>query len=260
MTEAASGPETSSEPQASSQVTPPPPTTEPEISVTSSLEGREELPRRLRWDVTTSLPAGQVQEVRFLIDDRLRWIDRQPPYRYAGDNGYLVTSWLVSSEPVHFTAEVVGIDGSTGSATVAAGVPDRGLEQLPYGIWGRLGPDALSKPLAERWGEWTAEMHVAAYGEVWIGRSFKEAYMFDASGTDRTLRILAPIRKVPRGESFSEYGWRFAGDLCGERSPFASYALTEVEIDGNNAFRLTATRDPCEARRKLMEGVWERID
>ena len=66
--------------------------------VTSSLDGASVLPHRIHWIARTTLPASQVDAVSFLIDGKLRWIEHNPPYTYAGleNDAYLVTSWLTA--------------------------------------------------------------------------------------------------------------------------------------------------------------------
>jgi hypothetical protein len=238
-------------------------TTGPEVTVTSSLEGQTVLPRLIPWSVSTSLPAGQVREVRFLVDDKLRWVDREPPYTYAGDGGYLVAPSLVRyatrGDSHSFTAQVVALDGSESSATVDAGVPVVHSGRLPHGMFGRLTAEAMTKPFPERLGLHSAEIYLTGDSELWLGQ-IQNAYRFAVEGGRRTIRILAPIRALPPGESYTISGWRFGSDLCGQPSPSASYAVSDAEIDESDALRLTARRDPCARRRALLEGLWERLD
>ncbi len=66
-----------------------------EFTVKSTLDGMSVLPHRIVWLALPSLGRGKVARVDFLIDGgRVRWTERNPPYRYADDGGYLVTSWL----------------------------------------------------------------------------------------------------------------------------------------------------------------------
>jgi hypothetical protein len=52
-------------------------------TIKSSLEGFPQLPTRIRWSVTTSLPSAQVREVRFRVGTNRWWVDRNPPYTMA---------------------------------------------------------------------------------------------------------------------------------------------------------------------------------
>ena len=49
----------------------------PPFAVTSSLDGKTVLPLRTRWLAYPKLPAAKIQEVDFLIDGKLRWIEHQ---------------------------------------------------------------------------------------------------------------------------------------------------------------------------------------
>ena len=235
------------------------------MEITSSLEGRDVLPRHLRWAVSTALPADQVWRVRFLVDGKLRWIDFEEPYSYGGDGGYLVTPWISSGNPLErheFTAEVVTAGGSTWSATVSARVPDPVPAHVPYGIWGRVPASLLDRPFSDRFGHFSAEMYVSGSGELWIGRTYQRAYAYEVRGSTKTLRILAPIQRAPPGIAFSQQGWRLWGDLCTPAGPFATYTITEVDLGDpySDGFSLSARKDPCPERRALLEGIWQRID
>ena len=67
--------------------------TEP-FTVMSTLAGKNVLPHRIRWLGRPNLPASQVSIVEFLIDGKVRWDERNPPYTYGDDSNWLVTSWL----------------------------------------------------------------------------------------------------------------------------------------------------------------------
>ena len=62
----------------------------------------------------------QIKEVDFLIDGKLRWIERYSPYNYGSDDphghlGFLITTWLTPG--LHrFTARVVPYTGRAAAA------------------------------------------------------------------------------------------------------------------------------------------------
>ncbi|MBA3364740.1 MAG: hypothetical protein H0U03_02990 [Actinobacteria bacterium] len=63
--------------------------------VTSTLDGKKVLPHRIRWRAYPKLPSAQIARVVFLIDGKVRWIERSPaPYTYGFDSNWLVTTWL----------------------------------------------------------------------------------------------------------------------------------------------------------------------
>jgi len=68
----------------------------PEFGVISTLHGLTTLPHRVQWEATPRESAGGVQEVDFLIDDQLAWVEHNAPYFYADDGNWLVTT---SSSP-----------------------------------------------------------------------------------------------------------------------------------------------------------------
>jgi hypothetical protein len=64
------------------------------FKVTSTLDGKQVLPHRIRWIAHPAIPRSRVARVEFLIDGRLRWVERNAPYVYGDDSDWLVTSWL----------------------------------------------------------------------------------------------------------------------------------------------------------------------
>jgi hypothetical protein len=89
--------------------------------ITSTLEGRSVLPHRIRWIAHPGLPRVYIRAVQFVIDGKLAWIERKPPYVYGDDSDWLVTSWL---EPgLHrFTVRVIRRRGAASSRTTTARV------------------------------------------------------------------------------------------------------------------------------------------
>src|SRR5204863_3744481 len=102
--------------------------------VRSTLARNAVLPHRIRWLGLPSLPTSQIKEVDFFIDGKLRWKEQRPPYTYANDWNYLVTSWL-SPGRHHFRVDAV----STGSqrATVSTDARVAPAPPPPAGLAGR---------------------------------------------------------------------------------------------------------------------------
>ena len=92
-----------------------------QFKVTSTLDGKRVLPHRIHWLGRPNLPASKVAEVRFLIDGKVRWFERNPPYAYGGDSNWLVTSWL-SPGSHRFTVRAKMEGGSTAERTTIARV------------------------------------------------------------------------------------------------------------------------------------------
>jgi hypothetical protein len=94
----------------------------PPFVVKSSLDGMSLLPTRIRWVGQPKIPASQVDNVSFLIDGTVRWVEHGAPYSYSDDGGYLVTTWL-SARTHRFSVRVQTKDGRTATDTVIARVP-----------------------------------------------------------------------------------------------------------------------------------------
>jgi hypothetical protein len=106
-------------------------------AVRSTLAGRTVLPHRIAWHGVPNVPRAQVREVEFLIDGKLSWIERNPPYVYGGDGNELVTSWLA---PGRHRFTVVAISTSRGRATTkttARVLPTRPPPAALVGNWQR---------------------------------------------------------------------------------------------------------------------------
>src|SRR5450432_4171071 len=118
------------------------------FKVASTLDGKTVLPHHLRWRASTTLPAAQVQEVDFLIDGKVRWIESKPPYVYSSDDGgkdmgYLVTSWLTPGRH-RFAVRVTSSKGRTAIQTVYARVlPAAEVPSALAGTWQRTLTDAV---------------------------------------------------------------------------------------------------------------------
>jgi hypothetical protein len=84
------------------------------------------LPHRIQWLARPSLPPAQMNEVLFMIDGKVAWVEHHAPYSYGFDGNYLVTSWLKPG-PHHFSLRAVANDSrvatTTMTATVAAATP-----------------------------------------------------------------------------------------------------------------------------------------
>jgi hypothetical protein len=87
--------------------------------VTTSLDGLTRIPHRIMWQGMTTLPAGDVLAVNFLIDGKKLWVEHDVPYFYAGNDNYLVTSFLPAGEH-RFTVQVQTVAGLNLTDTVVA--------------------------------------------------------------------------------------------------------------------------------------------
>jgi hypothetical protein len=164
------------------------------FKITSTLDGKTELPRRMRWIATPSLPAYQVSKVQFFIDGgKPRWEEEHAPYTYGEDeNGrhqnYLVTSWLTPGRH-RFTVRVLAVGGRKAQSTVVARVlPTPAPPATLAGTWRRTIDDTSGAPAAGTAGNPT-ETHTppGTYTMVvekrWIQMRFPGAYRLPKSET-----------------------------------------------------------------------------
>jgi hypothetical protein len=100
------------------------------FKVTSTLDGKTALPHRIHWIAYPRLPKTTKVKVEFLIDGKVLWAERDVPYTYSEDRGYLVTSWLAPGKhrfTVRATVVRVGDtivkNGQVAEDTVVASVP-----------------------------------------------------------------------------------------------------------------------------------------
>ena len=102
------------------------------FTVRSTLAGNAVLPHRISWLGIPSLAAAQIKEVDFWIDGRLRWKEQKPPYTYANDGNYLVTSALPGIH--HFRVDAISTDN--GRATVSTDARVAPAPRPPAGLAG----------------------------------------------------------------------------------------------------------------------------
>ena len=243
------------------------------LAVTSSIDGKKVLPQMTRWLAHPNVAPADVAEVDFLIDGRVRWVERRSPYNYASDDdkghlGYLFTSWLTPGRH-RFTARVRTNDGRTATDVVIARVllapaPPTALA----GSWTRVVTAADTKKADPRYGtdnvpppgKWRLIIDRTGIWELDpIGTGILQGF---SVGGD-TLRSLAPIQMIPRKASgdpgeIERFGSRVAaggGIDCNESGPFGTYRWSAR----GEALTLSARREPCGQRRAVYEGTWTRI-
>jgi hypothetical protein len=234
------------------------------FKVTSTLDGKRVLPLRMRWLAYPKLPASKISRVDFLIDGKVRWIERHPPYNYGSDDfhghlGFLITTWLRPRRHT-FTARAVDRRGRKATDTVVARVlPAPEPPASLAGIWTRLvTPADLKKgdndgPPAGRWklvfdrvGAW----HLDPLGSGLVNQ-------YGVAGT--IINVYAPIQMAPFSDGkggISRFGARgIGGTDCREDGPFGSYTWSVSE----NELTLTAKKEGCGNRRAIWEGIWTRL-
>lgn len=178
-----------------------------------------------RWLAYPKLPANQVSEVDFLVDGKVRWIEHDPPYTFAEDGGYLITTWLDAG--VHrFEVRVTDTRGRRASDSVAARVrlapsPPRQLAHR----WKRIVTAADQRksgfgdpPPAGRW-----EIVIDRVG-IWELDSRGGGTITQYAARGGRVDVYAPIQAAPDRIGIARYGHKTIGGYeCNPSGPFGSY-------------------------------------
>jgi hypothetical protein len=228
--------------------------------VTSTLDGKATLPGRIRWRGNPAIPTAQVEEVAFLIDGSVSWVEHKAPYVYSEDDGYLVTTWLKPGQH-RFTVRVRAADGriatDTAVATVAAApspphalagswrrsvTEEQARDHAPAGVW--------TLTFERRWlrdkapGKWNpVKSQDTGNGGVidnyWVPRG-------------KTFEVSGSVTKRVFRDVDAEGGW-----WCEPGGPTATYSwtvraqtLTLAPVGGHDA---------CADRGSIYTGEWTRV-
>jgi hypothetical protein len=220
-------------------------------------------------------PEEEVREVEFLVDGRRLWIDEEPPYSYGADGAYLGTTRFYG-EPgtsLHFTVRARLDDGRTRKEFVLAEVPRpiKSNKRAPvWGIWGRTSPSYISNPPPPgELGPFTSNLNLHGH-EFWVGRSIDRASMYELWADERRFHVGLPIFIGSTTTPGGEQGWTFDGVQCPPTGSEATYEWSWTKgrlvghFQGEKQFArylvLEADDEPCAARRRILEGVWEGVD
>jgi hypothetical protein len=180
----------------------------PSFKITSTLDGKTLLPDRIHWLAFPRVPAST--KVEFLIDGKVLWAERDAPYTFSDDGGYLVTSWPAPGKhrfTVRATVVRVGDkvikegEGQVAESTVVASVPRAPEPPAELaGMWQRT-PDVTDHPtfpagtyklvFDRRW------IPRAVPGNVRPGEDARER-AGDRPGVDRGQRLGPRPDHVPR--------------------------------------------------------------
>ena len=237
-------------------------TSEP-LRVVSTLDGKRVLPLRMHWLAYPRAQRSKIASVDFLVDSKLRWTEKHPPYNYAGDDGgrnlgYLITTWLRAG-PHRFTVRVTDTAGRKATRTVISRVLPAPRPPRPLrGTWTRqVTPADLAKsdprygsgPPA---GNWKLVFdRVGAWHLDPLGSGVVNQY----AARPALIHVYAPIAMAPEGIGVSRFGHSGLGPKdCTNAGPFGTYRWS---VSGTT-LTLTATHDPCGQRRAIWEGTWTR--
>src|SRR3954465_11768475 len=248
--------------------------TTPGFTVSSTLDGRSELPHRIRWIARPKLPLAQATKGEFLVDGRLAWVEHEPPYVYGEDDGahlgYLVTSWLTPGKH-RFAVRATATGGRKATSLVRARVPAPPAPPAGLaGTWRRPITDTSAAPAPGSPGNPTDTLAPAgAYTMVIDKRQIQMRFpgTFHRPASDDTgegwiiasdytaasgmLRAAGPVTFEPFHEQ-AEAGW-----WCWQDGPTASYRWS----NSNDTLTLTPVGggDPCGIRGFIWAGEWTRV-
>jgi len=221
------------------------------VSVGSTLDGRETLPHRIRWEASPDLPESEVSEVDFLIDGQLAFVEEHAPYAYGRDGGYLVTSFLAPGEH-DFTVRVITVGGESADSTVkakvtAAPAPPDGLDGS---TWARtVTRSDLEKatssepPPTGRWG-----LTIGSVGWM-IHDPEGGGLLFDVAFPSPGQVELRPSIERPPFPSPT------GGAFCEEPDPSTVWTY-ELGDGGKSLTVRPVGHDPCGDRLAILEGTW----
>ncbi len=210
------------------------------FSVTTTLHGLTKLPHRIQWQATPSESASDVKEVAFLIDDQLAWLEHYPPYFYADDRNWLVTSFLEPGAHT-FVTKATTLDGRIAVETLTATV------------------EAAPQPPADLAGRWSKTYSGYDPG-VWHVTINTIGWLFDdphGGGQNQDAEYPA-LGKVQINAAIIEpplWAYDRGGFFCGDPVDPDGVFSYSVSKDGS---QLTLTADAPVCTQDLIGGTWER--
>ena len=217
------------------------------VTVASSLDRRTVLPHRIPWQAKTNAPAASVEEVDFLIDGKLRWIEHNAPYWYGSDGDWLVTSFL--SAGVHsFTVRVKTLGGHTALDTHRARV---GRVPAPPAD---LAGDWAQSIGAARAGQFVGTWHLRITPAGWrlLDPKREPSFIDVAYLAGSLLESRSPIWTNPAGPPGSPTegnGW------CDAPYPPVRYGYS---VSGSLLTLKLVGSDHCGGEHIIWEGTWHR--
>lgn len=204
--------------------------------------------------------AKRISRVDFLIDGKLRCVERFAPYNYGSDDlhghlGYLVTTWL--SPGLHrFTARAVLTNGQKASHTVVArALPAPRPPPALAGRWQRTVADKDIPDHAVRPEKWELVFdRVGAWNLDPVGTGIVQHVNFRGD----TIRIDGAVwmtSYVNGHGKLDRYGHTDIGAGFREDVPPGRYRWS---ISGDR-LTLAAVNEPWRPRRAVWHGIWTRV-
>ncbi|MBA3364739.1 MAG: hypothetical protein H0U03_02985 [Actinobacteria bacterium] len=241
-----------------------------QFTVKSSLDGKSVLPHRIAWLASPSLGRSKVARVDFLIDGLVRWTERNPPYRYANDDGFLVTTWLTAGRH-RFQVRATAKDGSVATKTVVARVPAAPPPPVEIaGTWQRtIDTSEAPKPGSKDNPTFTfspSGLYRITFEKRWINDRFPGKFVYPASnktGKGFTFQsdytATSKLLHVRGAVIFRPYSDKVAGGgaWCHFGGPAASYRWTVS--DRKLTLSPVGGKDACGIRGFIWTGEWTRV-
>jgi hypothetical protein len=244
------------------------------FKIASTLDGKTVLPHRIRWFARPTLPSAQIEEVDFLIDGRVSWIEHQTPYAYSDNHppnySYLVTSFLAAG--MHrFTVRAIASDGRKATETVRARVlPAPEPPAALAGTWQRT-VDAAAAPKPGSAGNPTSTFtpsgtYRMTFEKRWVRDKFPGDFVYpksndtgngfvfldDYTAGPTLIHVVGEVVFHPVSDKLAEGGW-----WCYGWGPPADYTwsasgdtLTLTPVGGHDA---------CGIRGFIWTGRWTRV-
>jgi hypothetical protein len=216
----------------------------PTLTVKSTLDGKAVLPLRIHWIVTANVPASNIASVSYLIDGKLGWVEHNPPYVYASDGNWLVTSFLSAGEHT-FTARVLEKSGLSATDTIRAKV---------------VAPPPPPAELAGTWRRTPANVKPAGAWQVtitpngWMMRDPQGGGgIFDVRYLSATRIEMRPTIEHPPYPSPNNGGW------CDDTDPLSVYRVSVASDGSTMTIGPADGHDPCQNRAGVMAGTWTRV-
>jgi hypothetical protein len=233
------------------------------FTIRSSLDGKTVLPQRVRWIAYPSAPV-LFPGVEFLIDGKVVFDNRLPPYAFGADGrdestgkvntGYLVTSWLTPGKHT-FTVRARG-QGANRNKTATHSVVARVLQR--------------KAPPAQLVGTWQRELTAAVPPDrrVLFRSITVQPGTYRITFDRRFIRITgsaapgnAKIDFDANAGTLTLYGpvWtsESEGAICEPWGPKSTYSWSVSE--GVLTLAPASQADACKQRGALISGDWTRV-
>jgi hypothetical protein len=238
------------------------------FTVRSTLDGKSVLPHHIHWRARPSAASASIAEVDFLIDGKVKWIERNAPYGYSDDDGYLVTSWLTPGRH-RFTVRAKTGDGRKADDTVVARVPAAPEPPAALaGTWMRQ-VDTSSLPADDHAPSGT---YTLTFEKRWIrspnpGKYVKgtgpedsvntgAGWIFDYDWQPGKTQFHVQGAVTFRIFNDSAYGDAEGGSRCSMGGPGADYRWA---VTGDTLTLAPIGADRCAQRGLIWSGRWTRV-